>query len=517
MASATARASIDAAAMPLARTEVRPDSPLEPASESPRQVARRVEESTPNTPAAPAVAPWQQESPGFTVSASQFPIEVAEMPLARTEIRPASPVEPAPDGLVHEDSHPAVARRPDVSVPMDLGTRLSDVARSLDPQESSPAAAVASNLGAVGRGNPELPLAVASEVAPAARMDSPVGGPLRTGPRAADQTVAQPTLARLAQRSAGDDAVQPVPFRGSTSAEVMPLVSPTVSGAQEFSRGVINLNQPLQTFEAWAARPNDQPPGNDVNSSPGSVAEGVVAPVASTRSLPSPLARPSSLASRSAEASAELSWAPRRPTTGAVGQPGRPQRSAADGLGSSEQSSNVFGGPGAAAPPMLRSGGELGRLFATNAGDASPWRGGIPTAAERPGEPAMGPLGRTAQEPWGALGLPSQAFALSGTAWAESGSTPAGPHQSSGRTQSAVSRLADLPLAPMGAVRREPEEAVPSPAAPQPAVGTISTAAPAGPQAAPAPEGEIDRLADRVWQIIRRRLQVERERQRGLP
>ena len=503
--------------MPLARTEVRPDSPLEAATVLPRPVARRVEESTPNTPAAPAVTPRPQESPGFTVSASQFPIEVAEMPLARTEIRPASPVEPAPDGLVHEDSHPAVARRPDVSVPMDLGTRLSDVARSLDPQKSSPAPAVASNLGAVARGNPELPLAVASEVAPAARMDSPVGGPLRTAPRTADQTVAQPTLARLAQRSAGDDAVQPVPFRGSTSAEVMPLISPTVSGAQEFSRDVINLNEPVQIFEAWAAGSSDQPPGIDVNSRAASVAEGSFAPVASTRSLPSPLARPSSVASRSAEASAELSWEPRSPTTGAVGRPGRPQQSSADALGSSEQSSNVFGVPGAAAPPVLRSGGELGRLFATNAGDASPWRGGIPTAAERPGEPAMGPLGRTAQEPWGALVLPSQAFALPGTAWAEPGSTPAGPLQSSGSNQSAVSRLADLPLAPMGTVRREPEEALPSPVAAQPAVGTISTAVPAGPQAAPAPEGEIDTLADRVWQIIRRRLQVERERQRGLP
>ena len=113
--------------------------------------------------------------------------------------------------------------------------------------------------------------------------------------------------------------------------------------------------------------------------------------------------------------------------------------------------------------------------------------------------------------------MPSQAFALPGTAWAEPGSTPAGPLQSSGSNQSAISRLAELPLAPIGAVRREPEEALPSPVAAQPAVGTISTTVPASPQAAPAPEGEIDTLADRVWQIIRRRLQVERERQRGLP
>jgi hypothetical protein len=81
---------------------------------------------------------------------------------------------------------------------------------------------------------------------------------------------------------------------------------------------------------------------------------------------------------------------------------------------------------------------------------------------------------------------------------------------------SPVSRLAELPLAPVPAVLREAEAARPATAAAEPAAGAVGTAV-AGPPAAATSEGEIDKLADRVWQVIRRRLQIERERQRGLP
>lgn len=80
--------------------------------------------------------------------------------------------------------------------------------------------------------------------------------------------------------------------------------------------------------------------------------------------------------------------------------------------------------------------------------------------------------------------------------------------------------VSDLPLAPVAAAAAGAGPVQLFREAPQgeQASGTVTSAgtqAPAGEQAAPAEN--IDRLADRVWQIVRRKLQIERERQRGLP
>ncbi len=79
--------------------------------------------------------------------------------------------------------------------------------------------------------------------------------------------------------------------------------------------------------------------------------------------------------------------------------------------------------------------------------------------------------------------------------------------------------LSDLPLAPMAAAAGDgPVQLFREAPQGDQASGTVTstgTQAPAGEQAAPAEN--IDRLADRVWQIVRRKLQIERERQRGLP
>lgn len=84
-----------------------------------------------------------------------------------------------------------------------------------------------------------------------------------------------------------------------------------------------------------------------------------------------------------------------------------------------------------------------------------------------------------------------------------------------GYTTFPVSRLADLPLASLPGVLREADAAPPATVASEPATGAVGTTVPANPPAAA--EGDVDKLADRVWQVIRRRLEVERERQRGLP
>ena len=59
----------------------------------------------------------------------------------------------------------------------------------------------------------------------------------------------------------------------------------------------------------------------------------------------------------------------------------------------------------------------------------------------------------------------------------------------------------------------QPSDDAPAPGTP--AMGAVGELAPA--QAPKPPEQDIDKLTEKVWQRIRRTLQLERERHRGLP
>lgn len=76
--------------------------------------------------------------------------------------------------------------------------------------------------------------------------------------------------------------------------------------------------------------------------------------------------------------------------------------------------------------------------------------------------------------------------------------------------QAANSALDDLPLPPSV---NQVVQGLREGAAGEEAAGTVEEAAPAAP---PAPPVNVERLTDQVWQNIRRRLQVERERTRGV-
>jgi hypothetical protein len=135
-------------------------------------------------------------------------------------------------------------------------------------------------------------------------------------------------------------------------------------------------------------------------------------------------------------------------------------------------------------------------------------RGEVPalsTAAASPGWP-------------GGFAPPSLDLAAPAVTWPEPGASPALARPSApANTTLPVSRLADLPLASRQGALRETEATPAATDTTAPSSGAVGTAVPAAPPAAAAPEGDVDKLADRVWQVIQRRLEVERERQRGLP
>lgn len=196
-----------------------------------------------------------------------------------------------------------------------------------------------------------------------------------------------------------------------------------------------------------------------------------------------------------------------------------------------------------------------GRLVARYVTRESPSSGGPPPAHEAVTRPSRGPAQEDA--PWRETGAtPVFQPSWEGTpAWSPAAQGLAVPEAplsqpwagAAGRAESApaVQRQAMYAAAALPAARM-PAVSTESPAGPAPdlPLAPVAASAPAGPvqlyREAPRPEGEasgtvaqagtqpaggeqagqsenIEHLADRVWQIVRRRLQIERERQRGLP
>ncbi len=527
------------------------------ADEPPMQAARLAEmPSSPVMLPPSGAVPLPEEAPGFPSVTGATPVESPDMPLVVAE----PPVEPVAAGLTGTDGPDVVARISSLVEPPETADRLvaadlSDGSRPFlagEDATSTPAAvgqdqpelplAVAPESAsgsplsiaaedaipsphATGQDHPELPLAPAPEAVRGAQAAPPASSPDRTATSPGEHVSVQPPTAapvhRLTVENVGESAAQPGPM----SAEGIPEASSIARGAEEFRSPLSELDPPLLFTEPWAAEtPGDvhQPTGD--RSAFDSAPPGATEPFTSAPSLRTLRARPASAVSRSVGTSSEAPRAtPMSPPPpggrevsprGGSRRPGEPQTErvpALERLSPREE-------PSPLTVPAFRP---VSRLAEPDENDASVWPFERASSAEPQYDEPGRWLGGTPEGPSRAFAPPALDEIAPPMTWAAPGAAPAmaRPSLTTDRwsTSSRVSRLADLPLAPAAAVAREAEGAAPATSAAEPATGMVSAAAPASPSGAAASEGEIDKLADRVWQVIRRRLQIERERQRGLP
>ena len=482
----------------------------------PLQVARLAEEdSSRAAPPPTGVVPLPVESPGIPSVAGPTPTETVEMPLVTAERRPGPLVEPIAGDAGDTDRPDVVARLASVLTPAEMGVRSVAPDQSPGPPPSVAGEDATSSARAAGQ---EWPLAAASEPIPGAPAEPPSGSPFRTAASPGDQVSAELPTATPVQRLSVEDIGASAAQEGPTSRGPIPPASPTVGGAGEFTG---DLSQPLLLTEPWAVGAlDDGHQETDEGSDFGAPSPGGPEHPAGT-APPRPLrARPASVVSRGVETPSEPSRATAMPSSqtspwdvsprGNAPGLGEPRTGLAPGLGRLSDA-------GRSSSPVLRA-------FRPAASDEDAADVGsfdrLPVA-EIENEAPGGWLGSPSQEPWGGLDLPALEMASESPTWAGPGASPAmrlsAAAREGGPTTSPVSRLADLPLARASAIMRQAEAARPESVAAEPAAGAVGTAAPASPPAAAASEGEIDKLADRVWQVVRRRLQIERERQRGLP
>jgi hypothetical protein len=497
----------------------------------PMQVARLAEEpSTPAPSPASAEAPLPEARPVLPSVDAPTPIGPVEMPLVAAETPPVSRAGPVAGDVERAVGPDVVARFSTVLTPAEMGVQSSVPDLSAGSQPSPPGEDVVSSSRVTGQETPALPLASAPEPVPGAQVEPPPGDQRRTAAGPGEQAPVQPPAPAPVQRVTVEDISESPARPRPTSPGPVPQASPAVGGAGEFASQVIDLEQPLLLTEPWGvALPDggheqtDDGGGFDAPA-PGATESPAGSPPAGRPPLQPLRARPASAVSRSAETSSEPSRATALPSSRPGGWEASPGE---EPPGPGQQRSEpvpALGRPGApeGLPPLIQPAlRPVSRLAGSDEDEASPWPSDRPAAVELRNQPPAGWPAEASQGSSRDFRLPALDLIAPLVTSAAPGASlsmarPSGPG-GQGSATSPVSRLADLPLAPVSAVLREGEAARPETAAAESGAGAVGAAVPASPPAAAAAEGEIDKLADRVWQVIRRRLQIERERQRGLP
>lgn len=471
----------------------------------------------PAAPPAPGVPPIQREAAAGAPAAAAAPPPGAA---AETSVAGSAPSLTAPpsDPSPRETPPPGPPAR--ILAPSEMlitpgllpGTPPGDEAAPARPEapmtlfappEAMPAAPVLAQR-AQGPDAPAVPAAP-----PSARPAEPASAPIAP-------VSAEPSPARVAEPpiTVQRDAVPPLPPTAEGEATPSEQRPPTPPPAPVPMPLVEPPPEIALVTLSDATRPAEAPPQDPLQAatpgpSPARPAAGAVlagAPAGAQRSeleLHSPASFAEGIVRRHAESMARgpaavVASARRlvaRYVTAAEGAPGAPP---------STPTTTPLAS--AAAPSTSPAGAGTGPLFAP-AWDPTPYPADDVSDLVLPAT--------SAPSPWVAAG---QAGLVAPPVQRQAASTP--PAISAAARGERFAPVSDLPLAPVAAAAAGAGPVQLFREAPQgnQASGTVTstgTPAPAGEQAAPAEN--IDRLADRVWQIVRRRLQIERERQRGLP